>query len=188
MQLPERKKVNVAPSSAFLLLHPMHTVLVSCVGKTRRKPNIITLAWAMPTSIKPPLVAISISPRRYSHALIEKTKEFVVNIPTMDILDETAFCGKKSGRNHDKFRETGLTPLRAKRVKAPLIKECVASLECKLQNQFTTGDHTIFIGEIVEAHVDKRAFRDGYNLKKARMIFHLGGNKYATLDPKVSKA
>jgi len=78
--MSEMEKVNVAIKSAYRLLHPMHTVLVSCVGKTG-KPNIITLAWAMPTSIDPPLVAIGISPRRHSYALIEKTQEFVVNIP-----------------------------------------------------------------------------------------------------------
>ncbi|MDI6805759.1 MAG: flavin reductase family protein, partial [Candidatus Bathyarchaeia archaeon] len=154
--MSEKEKVNVDLSSASRLLHPMHTVLVSCIGKAG-KPNIITLAWAMPTSINPPLVAISIAPRRYSHALIEETKEFVVNIPTMEILRETLFCGRRSGRDLDKFKEAGLTPAPAKKVKPPIIKECVAHLECRLHSQFTIGDHTIFIGEIVEAYVEKEA-------------------------------
>ena len=162
----------------------MHTVLVSCVGKNGR-PNIITLAWAMPTSIKPPLVAVSIAPKRHSHTLIEETKEFVVNIPTMKILRETLFCGRRSGRNQDKFEETGLTPLPAKKVIPPIIKECVAHLECKLHSQFTAGDHTIFVGEIVEAYANKGAFTDKYDLEKGKMIFHLGGNDFATLEPKV---
>ncbi|MDI6846926.1 MAG: flavin reductase family protein [Candidatus Bathyarchaeia archaeon] len=182
--MSEKEKVNISPSSAYKLLHPMHTVLVSCAGKTG-KPNIITLAWAMPTSINPPLVAVSIAPRRHSHSLIEETKEFVVNIPTMNILKETLFCGRVSGREHDKFKEAGLTPLPAKKVKPPIIKECVAHLECKLHSQFTTGDHTIFVGEIVEAYADKNAFTEGYNLEKAKMIFHLGGNEFATLESKV---
>jgi flavin reductase (DIM6/NTAB) family NADH-FMN oxidoreductase RutF len=183
--MPKRKfKVNL--STAYKLLHPMHTVLVSCVGK-RGRLNIITLAWAMPTSINPPLVAISIAPRRYSHALIEETKEFVVNIPTMNILKETLFCGRMSGKDHDKFKETSLTPLPARKVKPPIIKECAAHLECKLHSQLTTGDHTIFVGEIVEAYADKEAFTDKYNLKKARMIFHLGGNEFATLGSRVFK-
>jgi flavin reductase (DIM6/NTAB) family NADH-FMN oxidoreductase RutF len=165
----------------------MHVVLVSSIGKTG-KPNIITLAWAMPTSIRPPLVAISISPRRHSHNLIKKTKQFVVNIPTMDILEKTVLCGTKSGRNHDKFREAGLTPLPAKKVKPPLIKECVGHIECKLHNQFTSGDHTIFIGKIVEAQADKGVFTDSYDLQKAQMIFHLGGDKYSTLKPTVRES
>lgn len=180
----EKAEVNV--SSAYRLLHPMHTVLVSCIGKAG-KPNIITLAWAMPTSVNPPLVAISIRPERHSYALIEEAKEFVVNIPTINILKETLFCGRRSGRDYDKFKETGLTPLPAKKVKPPIIKECVAHLECKLHSQFTTGDHTIFVGEIVEAYADKEAFTERYDLRKARMIFHLGGDEFATLKLKVFK-
>jgi len=181
-----KRKLKVGLSTAYKLLHPMHTVLVSCAGK-RRRPNIITLAWAMPTSINPPLVAVSILPKRRSFSLIEETKEFVVNIPTMDILKETLFCGRRSGKNYDKFKETNLTPLPARKVKPPIIKECVAHLECKLHSQFTTGDHTIFVGEIVKAYANQEAFTDKYNLKNARMIFHLGGNEFATLGSKVFK-
>jgi flavin reductase (DIM6/NTAB) family NADH-FMN oxidoreductase RutF len=184
--MSKKEKVNVNPSIAYRLLHPMHTVLVSCIGKTG-KPNIITLAWAMPTSINPPLVAISIAPKRYSHALIEETKEFVVNIPTMDILNETLFCGRTSGRDHDKFEETGLTPFPSRKVKPPIIKECVAHLECKFHSQLTTGDHTIFVGEIVEAYANKGAFKYRYNLRDCRMVLHLGRNEFATLKVKVFK-
>ncbi|NWG10212.1 flavin reductase family protein [Candidatus Bathyarchaeota archaeon] len=177
----KKETVNVNLSSCSRLLHPMHTVLVSCAGKTA-KPNIITLAWAMPTSIDPPLVAVSIRPERHSYALIEETEEFVVNIPTIDILKETLFCGRKSGSKHDKFKKTGLTPLPARKVKPPIIKECVAHLECRLHRKFKTGDHTIFIGEVTEAYADKEAFSEGeYNLRKAKMIFHVGGNEFATL-------
>jgi len=178
------RKLKVNPSSAYRLIHPMHTVLVSCAGKNR-KSNIITIAWVMPTSMHPPLVAVSIAPRRHSYKLIRETKEFVVNIPTMDILTETLFCGRKSGKIYNKFKETGLTAARARKVKSPIIKECVAHLECKLHSQFKTGDHTIFVGEIVEAYADKEAFTDKYDLEKARMIFHLGADDFATLNPKV---
>ncbi|MEM2202524.1 MAG: flavin reductase family protein [Candidatus Bathyarchaeia archaeon] len=182
-----KEVVNVSPSNAFRLVHPMHTVLVSCVGKDG-KPNIITLAWAMPTSISPPLVAVSIAPRRHSHSLIQETKEFVVNIPAMEILDATFFCGRVSGKDHDKFKEAGLTPLPARKVKPPIIKECIAHLECRLHSQFQTGDHTIFVGEILEAYANKGCFTDaGYDLEKARMIFHLGGDAFATLHPQIFK-
>jgi flavin reductase (DIM6/NTAB) family NADH-FMN oxidoreductase RutF len=184
--MSKKEKINVKPSFAYRLLHPMHTVLVSCIGTTG-KPNVITLAWAMPTSINPPLVAISIAPKRYSHTLIEKTKEFVVNIPTMDILNETLFCGRTSGRAHDKFKETGLTPFPSRKVKPPIIEECVAHLECKLHSQLITGDHTIFVGEIVEAYANKDAFKYRYNLKTCRMVFHLGRNEFATHKVEVFK-
>jgi flavin reductase (DIM6/NTAB) family NADH-FMN oxidoreductase RutF len=174
------EKIIIELTSAYRLLHPMHTVLITCVGK-KGKPNIMPLAWAMPTSHSPPLVAISISPKRYSHTLIEKTEEFVINIPTMKIANETLACGNTSGRDHDKFQETGLTPVPAKKVKAPIIKECLAHLECKLHNQLETGDHTIFVGEIVEAYAYKGVFTDKYDMSKAQMLYHLVGNIFATL-------
>jgi flavin reductase (DIM6/NTAB) family NADH-FMN oxidoreductase RutF len=85
-------------------------------------------------------------------------------------------------RAYDKLKEIGLTPPPGKLVKVPLIKECVDHLECKLRSKCLTGDHTIFVGEIVEAHVKKGAFTDSYDLKKAKIIFHLGGDKYSTLE------
>jgi flavin reductase (DIM6/NTAB) family NADH-FMN oxidoreductase RutF len=97
----ETGKVEVPLSSSYRLLHPRLTVLVSCVDK-EGKANVITLAWSMPVSINPPIVAISIAPKRYSHQLVEETKEFVINIPTMDIVleqqitagDHTLFIGR----------------------------------------------------------------------------------------------
>jgi flavin reductase (DIM6/NTAB) family NADH-FMN oxidoreductase RutF len=104
----------------------MHTVLVTCAGKTG-KPNIITLTWAMPTSIIPPLVAIIVSPRRHSHNLVEETKESVVNIPTMETLDKIVLCGTTSRKNHDKFKETGFSALPGKKVNAPPHKRVCGS-------------------------------------------------------------
>ncbi len=176
--------VNIA--SAYRLLHPMHTVLVSCVGKAG-KPNITTIAWAMPTSINPPLVAISLAPTRHSHMLIVESGEFVVNIPTLEILQAVYACGSLTGRSFDKFKKTNLTPMPAKKVKAPAIRECVGHLECTVEDKFTTGDHTVFIGKIVEAYADMGVFAEGYDLKKARMLYHLGGNNFALLDPKTYK-
>jgi len=80
-----------------------------------------------------------------------------------------------------------LTPLRAKKVKPPAIKECVTHLDCNFHSQLSTGDHTTFVGEIVEAYADKEAFANEYDLEKAKMIFHLGGNEFAILHPKVFK-
>ena len=162
----------------------MHTILLSC-APINGAPNIITLAWSMPVSINPPLVAVSIAPRRYSYRLIEETKEFVINIPTMKILKETLFCGRKSGKNINKFKETGLTPVSAKKVMPPIIEECIAHLECKLHDLFKAGDHVITVGRIVDAYANESMFTKIYNLDKARLVYHLGGNYFATLDPEV---
>lgn len=173
------KKVGVDLSSAYRLLHPRHTVLVSCIDRAG-KSNIITLAWTMPVSITPPMVAISIAPQRYSHELIQETGEFVVNVPTMEILKETFFCGRKSGRKIEKFREANLTPLPARKVKPPIIEECVAHLECKVSQRMTTGDHTVFIGEVLEAYSN-----EGLDPKKMKPIYHVEGNEFVTSAPEV---
>ena len=179
------EKVKIELSKAYRLLYPMHVVLVSCVDKSG-KANIITIAWAMPASINPPLAVVSIAPKRYSHSLIEETGEFVINIPTMDILKETLFCGQVSGKTCDKFKETGLTASPAKIVKPPIINECVAHLECKLHDKFTAGDHTLFVGEILEAYVNKEVFADGkYKPEKVKFIFQLGGYDFLTQGSKI---
>jgi flavin reductase (DIM6/NTAB) family NADH-FMN oxidoreductase RutF len=178
------RKVEVGLSRAYRLLHPRNVVMVSCIDRTG-KANIVTLAWSMPTSFDPPLVAISVSPRRYSHKLIEETKEFVVNVPTIEIARETLFCGRVSGRTHDKFEEAPLTALPAKRVQAPIIKECVAHLECRLVQKIPTGDHTIFVGEILAAHVNEGVFDGKFDISKVNPIYHLGGDDFATLSSEV---
>lgn len=154
----EIKKVEVDLSSAYRLLYPRQVVLVSCVDGPG-KANIITLAWSMPASIRPPMLAISIAPQRYSHQLIQETREFVVNIPTMGIVKKTLLCGRITGREYDKFKEARLTPLPAKMVQSPIIKECVAHLECKLHQQITTGDHTLFVGNVLTACANEEVFK-----------------------------
>jgi flavin reductase (DIM6/NTAB) family NADH-FMN oxidoreductase RutF len=158
--------------------------MVTCTDEAG-KANIVTLAWSMPTSFDPPQVAISVAPQRYSHGLIEKTGEFVVNVPTVEIARKTLFCGRVSGRTHDKFREASLTALPAKRVKPPIIKECVAHLECRLVQKMTTGDHTIFVGEVLEVWVNEGIFDGKFDPSKVKPLYHLGGDDFTTLSQEV---
>jgi flavin reductase (DIM6/NTAB) family NADH-FMN oxidoreductase RutF len=180
----DTEKVEIASEMAYRLLHPRHTVLVSCIDK-KGKANIITLAWTMPTSIKPPMVVLSIAPNRYSHQIIEEKGEFVVNIPTMEISKQSLFCGRISGRRVDKFKEAKLTPIPAKKINSPIIKECVAHLECKIVQKIITGDHTLFVGEVVAAYVNKGLFTNTYNAEKVKPIFHIGGNDFTTISSEV---
>lgn len=181
----EIRKVEVDLSLAYRLLHPRHVVLVSCVDKAG-KANIITLAWSMPTSRNPPMLAVSISPKHYSHQLIQETKEFVVNIPTMDIIKETLLCGRTTGRKYDKFKEARLTPMSARMVQPPIIKECVAHLECKLRKKITTGDHTIFVGRVLAAYANEGAFkREKLDIKIVSPVYHVGEDDFAALFPEV---
>jgi flavin reductase (DIM6/NTAB) family NADH-FMN oxidoreductase RutF len=165
---------------------PMQAVLVTC-NDEKGKTNIITVAWHAPISKSPALYGISVAPSRYSHELIEKTKEFVVNFVPFELLDKLHLCGKKSGRNINKIDETGLTLIPGEKVKTPIIKECYAHLECKLYKTEVLGDHTFFIGEVVNLLADQDAFTDDLlNNKKIRPIYYIGGNVYTTVD-KTSK-
>ena len=180
-------KVPININLAYRLLHPMHTVLVSCIGNSG-KPNVTTLAWAMPTSQNPPLIAISIAPGRHSHRLIQESGEFIVNIPTIEILQAVYACGSLTGRSFDKIKKANLTLITARKVRAPAIGECIAHLECEVDGQLVTGDHTIFVGKILEAYADRGVFAESsFDLKNARMLYHAGGNNFALLDPKVYK-
>ena len=174
----KQKKLKPPCPRPIRLLHPRLVVLVSCVDKGG-KANVITLAWSMPVSINPPIVAISIAPKRYSHQLVEETKEFVINIPTMDIVQETLLHACMH------VKETRLTTLPAKMVKPPIIRECVAHLECKLEQQITAGDHTLFIGRVVTAYTDKEIFNEKFDVKKVKLIYHMGGDEFVTLAPEV---
>lgn len=149
---------------------PSIVVMATCID-VEGKANIITLGMYMAISFDPPLVCIGISPKRYSHRIIEETGEFVVNVPSIDLEEAMHFCGTRSGRDCDKFKETGLTPVPASRVRPPLIKECYGHLECKVVQSYVCGDHTLFIGEIVAASADDDVIKgERLDLLKARPI------------------
>ena len=131
----------------YHLGYPKMLVLVT--SKDKEKDNIITLAWHTPLSHKPPLYGISITPNRFSHNLIRRSKEFAINFIDNSIRGEALYCGTHTGKIINKFEETGLHRKRAKVIKAPLIREAVAWIECKLVDEKKIGDHTLFIGKVV---------------------------------------
>jgi flavin reductase (DIM6/NTAB) family NADH-FMN oxidoreductase RutF len=144
--------------------------MVTCVDSSG-KANIITLGMYMPISHDPPQIVIGVSPKRYSHDLIMEQGEFVVNSPGIGIADKMHLCGVKSGRDTDKWRETGFIPVPAQKVRPPLIEECYGHIECEVVNMATCGDHTLFVGEVVAASIDEDCLKDGkLNLEKAEPI------------------
>lgn len=175
-------KIQISLEKANRLINHGPTVLVSC--QSGGKPNVMTAAWQTPVSKRPPLVAVSIAPQRYTHQLIEESREFVINIPPQHLLPETHGCGTISGRDTDKFEQYGLTPVPATMVKAPLIQECIAHLECTVYTFFTVGDHTLFVGEILSASVDENLFEEFLQIDNsgAKTIHHLGSNRYTFPD------
>jgi flavin reductase (DIM6/NTAB) family NADH-FMN oxidoreductase RutF len=146
------------------LLYPRQVVLAT--SQSGGKRSIIALAWHCPLSFKPPLIGISVGKTRFSHSLIRKGREFVLSIPTENMLEKVLLIGSKSGKDVDKFLEAKLTPLQATAVKPPLIKECPINLECKVVAELDVGDHTLFAGEVVASHVSDI---------KGKLLFDLGG-------------
>lgn len=145
---------------------PMRHFLVTC-GDINDKTNIIAVSFCMPVSKEPPLIACAIGKNSFSFELIASTKEFILNIPPDELKLKIYYCGFHSGYQVDKFKETGLTPRPARKVKAPIIDECVAHMECKVKQQIETGDKNLFIGEVVEAYADEFLARGERKIKYA---------------------
>ncbi len=182
------EKLKISPDSSRHLLHPKLTVLVTSISEDEN-PNIITIAWAMPVSIEPSLLAVSIGKDRHSHDIISDSGEFGVNIPEKNLLEEVKTIGSKSGSTFDKFSKTGLTKGEAEKIHAPLIEECVASIECEVVDQCEAGDHTLFIGRIVSGKVDSEVFdqeEDIFDTDRFEPIFHIGGPNFVTSGEEIS--
>jgi len=117
--------------------------------------NLITLAYVGKMCLKPPIIAISIQPRRFSYNLIEKHGEFVINYPTINQLREMDYCGTRSGRDVNKWKDLNLTKEEATVVKVPLVKEFPWNMECKVINRLELGSHVCYFGEVVAVHSDE---------------------------------
>ncbi len=138
------------------LLSPVPAVMVSC-GSGEEK-NIITIAWTGIVNSNPPMTYVSVRQSRHSHHLIEESGEFVINVTTEDMAFATDYCGVKSGRDVDKFKEMNLTPVPGEKVSCPMIAESPVNLECKVVEVHRYPSHDMFVAEIVALHVDESIF------------------------------
>ncbi|MCW4020326.1 MAG: flavin reductase family protein [Candidatus Bathyarchaeota archaeon] len=159
--------VEVSYSEAMGRRFPEIVVLViSC--DSEGKPDVMPAGWSMLTSGKPPMVAVSIGHTRYTHELIEETGEFVLAFPNEEMKEFVRYAGSCSGRDIDKFADSGVETLKSKCVKPPLLKDAVACFECKVREKLVTGDHTIFAGEVLASHVSEKYKERLYNLGQRR--------------------
>ncbi len=134
-------------------------VLMGC--GTVQKPNLITCCWFGTVCSKPPMVSVSITKTRYSYDPIVESREFTVNLPKVSQLDAVKFCGKKSGRDYNKFETLGLTAQPcAPLTHAPMMAEAFIALGCKVKSVQELGSHDIFIAEIVSIHGEEELKRD----------------------------
>ncbi len=160
------------------MLYPLPVVMVTC--QEGGKANIITVAWAGTVCTNPPMLSISVRPERHSHGMIERTGEFVVNLTTKALTAACDYCGVKSGRDVDKFRETGLTAVPAAKVQAPLIGESPVNLECKVTQILRLGSHDMFLAEVVGVQVNKEYMneRGKFELAKSEPVVYSHGEYY----------
>lgn len=159
------------------MLYPLPVVMVSMADKDGRN-NIITIAWAGTVCTNPPMVSISVRPERYSYPILRETGEFVINLTTRELVYATDYCGVKSGRDVDKFKELHLTPLAASTVKAPLIAESPVNIECRVNKVIPLGSHDMFLADVVAVHADEKYMdeKHKFHLEKADPIVYSHGS------------
>ena len=161
------------------MLYPLPVVMVSLADRDGR-PNIITLAWVGTVCTNPPMVSISARPERYSYPILKETGEFVINLTTEELAAATDYCGVRSGRDVDKFKETGLTREKADIVKAPMIKESPVNIECKVRQILPLGSHDMFLADVVAVHADEKYMdeKHKFHLEQAEPIIYSHGSYF----------
>ncbi len=170
-------KIDFKPGN---MLYPLPVVLVS-VADGKGNQNVLTVAWAGTVCSDPAMVSISVRPERHSHAMLCETGEFVINLTTEQLAYATDYCGVKSGRDVDKFKEMNLTPLPGKVVKAPRIAESPVSIECVVKQRIELGSHDMFVAEVVAVSVDDAYMdeKNSFHLEAADPIVYSHGTYFS---------
>ena len=179
-QTEPRKKMEKQEWKPGNMLYPLPAVMVSCAD-AEGKTNILTVAWTGTVCTNPPMLSISVRPERYSCHMIQETGEFVVNLTTEALVRAADLCGVKSGRDVDKWKEAGLTPVPARRVKAPLIGERPVNLECRVEKELALGSHIMFVARVVSVSVDE-AYMDekgSFHLDLAKPVCYSHGTYFS---------
>lgn len=162
------------------MLNPVPAVMVSVTDKDGRS-NIITVAWAGTVCTNPPMVSISVRPSRYSYKMIEDTGEFVINLTNESLVKACDYCGVVSGRDVDKFKKTGLTPIPMEHVCAMGIGVSPVNMECRVTEKRELGSHTMFIAEVVGVTVDDRYMDETgkFHINESGLVMYSHGEYFA---------
>jgi len=167
-------------------LYPLPPCLVTCGPP--EAANIITVAWVGSLCSEPPIMGVSIRPARFSHRLVAASGEFGLNVPTAELLRAVDYCGHVSGKDADKWKAMGLTPVPARVIRTALIAECPLNLECQVIQTVRLGSHDLFLGKVVAAHADQGILngRGEIDLGQANSIAY-GGHAYWSLGPRLER-
>ena len=161
--------VEVEGRNIAALLNPRPVVLVTSCD-INNKPNVLTVAWTMPVSHDPPLLALSISPTHHSHALLAETGECVVNIVGQQFAHAVEVCGNTSGAHANKFELAGLKTAESLHVRPPRIHGCLAYMECRIVRVLNAGDHSLLLADVVWAEATKGAFSDVWDTEQGDVL------------------
>ena len=163
------------------MIYPLPAALISC-GRTPDEYNQMTVSWLGTICSDPPMCYISVRPGRNSHDIIKKNGEFVINLTTVELAEVTDWCGVKSGRDIDKFKESGLTPIKATVVKCPIVEEAPVSIECRVKEIIPLGTHDMFIADVVNIIADDKYIDNesgAFDLAASGLLAYSHGNYYA---------
>ncbi len=162
------------------MLYPVPAVMVSC-QKPGEKSNIITVAWAGTICSDPVMLSISVRPNRFSHDIIEETGEFVVNLVNVDLTKACDWCGVRSGKDYDKFKEMNLTEYKSEYMETPAIEESPVNIYCKVKKIERLGSHDMFIAEVVGVTVDEKYMDENgkFDLSKADLMAYSHGEYFS---------
>ena len=179
------RKITFKPGT---MVNPVPIVMVSC-GETEAEYNITTIAWTGIVNSEPPMTYISVRKSRRSHEIITKSGEFVINLCTEELAWITDYCGVKSGRDVNKFKEQNLTPVPGDFVKCPIIKECPVNIECKVMEVHEYPSHDMFVAEILAVHADESLMdeKGKLMLEKAALICFNHGEYYGLQKQPIGK-
>ena len=159
-------------------VYPLPAVMVSCGDM--KNSNMITVAWTGIINTNPAMCYISVRPERFSHELIKKNGEFVINLTTKELARATDWCGVKSGRDFNKFKEMGLTKEKATIVKSPMIAESPISVECKVDKIVPLGSHDMITAKIVAINVSDKFVNEkgAFDISKCDLMAYANGGYY----------
>lgn len=162
------------------MVYPLPAVMVTCRDKDGND-NIITVAWTGTICTNPAMAYISVRPERHSYNMIKETGEFVINLTTKELTYATDYCGVKSGRDVDKFKECKLTKEDAVHVNVPMIKESPVNIECKVERIDELGSHHMFVAKVLAVHADEKYMdeKGKFDLAKADLIVYSHGEYYS---------
>ncbi|MDE7179677.1 MAG: flavin reductase family protein [Muribaculaceae bacterium] len=162
------------------MIYPLPAVIVT-VGSTPEEWNPITIAWTGTICSDPAMCYISVRKERYSFDILMRTMEFTINLTTSSMARATDWIGVRSGRDRDKWAETGLTPIPGEKVASPTIEESPLSIECRVKNVTDLGTHHMFVADVLNVRADDRYIdpeTGRFSLEKSGIMAYCHGHYF----------